>query len=142
MAIELGKEIRLLGYDLSCPENMASADCLNSNEKLHLALHWQPIGHPMADYTVFTQLIGPDGLVWGQQDNQPQAGRYPTTSWDLRDKVVDRYDLELRKGAPVGEYRLIVGMYDLKTGQRLAAVDKEGNHLADDAIMLTSINVE
>ena len=91
---------------------------------------------------MFTQLIGPDGLVWGQQDNQPQAGRYPTTSWNLRDKVVDRYDLELREGAPVGEYRLIVGMYDLKTGQRLAAVDKEGNHLADDAIMLTTINVE
>jgi len=142
VAIELGEEIRLLGYDLSCPENMASADCLDSNEKLHLALHWKPIGHPTLDYTVFTQLIGPDGLVWGQQDNQPQAGRYPTTGWNLRDKVIDRYDLELREGAPVGEYRLIVGMYDLKTGQRLAAVDNEGNHLADDAIMLTTIEVE
>ena len=112
------------------------------DEPLKLALHWQADKPTGTEYTVFTQLIGPDGLVWGQQDNQPQGGRYPTTAWALHDKVVDRYELRLREGAPPGEYRLLVGMYDLTTGQRLPAIDQNGQPLADNAIPLTTLTLK
>jgi hypothetical protein len=136
MTVDLGEQIHLLGYDLVSP------DQLKPGQTLNLALHWQAIRPPTADYTVFTQLIGPDGLVWGQQDSQPQGGRYPTTAWTVDQKVVDRYELTLRQDAPRGQYRLMVGMYQLATGQRLAAVGADGNRLADDAISLATISVE
>jgi hypothetical protein len=133
--VNLGKQILLLGFDLSGQD-------LHPNETLNLTLYWQATEQPSADYTVFTQIIGPDGQVWGQQDNQPQEGRYPTTYWQRQDPVLDRYELTLRDGAPPGQYQLLVGMYDLQTGQRLRAIDAEGNRLQNDAIALETLLVQ
>jgi hypothetical protein len=140
IVIELGDQIQLLGYDLS-PERLTTGKP-RQRVRLNLSLHWQAISQPTKDYTVFTQLIGPDGMVWAQQDNQPQGGRYPTTAWALQDKVVDRYELILPEGAPSGQYRLLVGMYELSTGQRLPAVSEDGNKLPDDAIPLATLTIE
>lgn len=107
------------------------------NRQLFLTLYWEAINKPQLNYTVFTQLIGPDGRVWSQQDNQPQAGRYPTTAWQ-KGRVVDRYRLNLFDDMPSGQYILITGMYDLNSGQRLP-VEAEGQRLPNDAIMLTSV---
>jgi hypothetical protein len=133
-AISLGDQIRLIGFDLD-------SRALTIDRPLDFALHWQTIDRPDSDYTVFTQLIGPDGLVWSQQDNQPQGGRYPTTAWAGHERVIDRYRLTLEAGAPPGQYRLVVGMYDLATGQRLPAVDRTGSPLPDNAIELAKLNV-
>ena len=132
--VNLGQAIQLSGYDLTNPRACPG-------QALSLALHWQAIACPPGDYTVFTQLIGPDGLVWGQQDNQPQQGRYPTTAWSVGDRIVDRYAIPVRKDAPAGVYRLMVGMYNLATGERLPAVDEHGRRLPDDAIALSDVEV-
>jgi hypothetical protein len=131
----LGDQIELLGYDLVAEE-------FRAGQPLQLALHWRAISQPALDYTVFAQLISPEGLVRAQQDNQPQEGRYPTTAWSLQAKVVDRYTLTLAEGAPPGPYRLVVGMYDLATGQRLAAFDEAGRRWPDDAIELATVEIE
>jgi hypothetical protein len=135
LTVNLSEQVQLLGFDLSRQD-------LTTAEPLALALYWQAVDEPTADYTVFTQLIGPDGQVWGQKDNQPQGGRYPTTSWQLQELVVDRYELPLQEGAPSGEYQLLVGMYNLQTGQRLAVIDTEDNRLLGDAIPLTTLQFE
>jgi len=135
LVVRLGQHIQLLGYDL--PRTSVRA-----GESLALALHWQALSTPPSDYTVFTQLIGPDGRVWGQQDNPPQGGRYPTSAWSAGDKVVDRYLIPVRPDAPAGLYHLWVGMYTLSTGARLPALDEQGQRLADDAIVLAEVRVE
>jgi hypothetical protein len=132
--VTLGQEIQLLGYDL--PDTQ-----VRPGESLSLALYWKAIAQPSTDYTVFTQLVGPDGTVWGQQDNQPQQGRYPTTAWSASDTVVDRYSLSVREGAPAGSYNLLGGMYDLATGERSPAIDAGGHRLPNDAIVLSAIEV-
>ena len=132
--VNLGQAIQLGGYDL--PNRQACP-----GQSLPLALHWEAVATPAGDYTVFTQLIGPDGLVWGQQDNQPQQGRYPTTAWSVGDKVVDRYAIPVRQDAPPGVYHLFVGMYNLATGERLPAIDKRGQRLPDDAVTLSDVEV-
>ncbi|MGQ9500445.1 MAG: glycosyltransferase family 39 protein [Anaerolineae bacterium] len=134
----LGGQIQLLGYDLLPPPDAS----LLPGQTLHLTLYWQALQPPEDDYTVFAQLIGPDGLIWGQQDNQPQGGRYPTSQWELNQTVVDRYLLTLRPDAPRGTYRLLVGMYLLASGQRLSAVLSDGTHLPDNAIFLARLYVE
>ncbi len=135
LAVTLGEQIDLLGYDLS---NVQAAP----GDTIQLALHWQARRQPQADYTVFSQLIGPDGQVWGQQDNQPQEGNFPTSAWSVNERVIDRFNLSLPATAPPGRYRLLVGMYNLATGQRLPAITAAGQSLPDNAIELTSISVK
>ncbi len=131
IAAQVGDSIRLTGFAV----NRSGSD---SPETLALALYWQSAATPAADYTVFTQLIGPDGQVWAQWDNPPQAGRYPTLAWAANDTVIDRYTLTRRDGAPPGEYRLVVGMYNPVTGERLPAW-VNGQPQPDNAIPLTTV---
>ncbi|MEW5959822.1 MAG: glycosyltransferase family 39 protein [Chloroflexota bacterium] len=134
LRVELGGQIELVGYDLS-------SATLTAARPLALALHWQAVSPLPQDYTVFTQLLGPDGQVWAQQDNPPQGGRYPTTAWTPHERVVDRYELWLRAGAPPGEYRLLVGMYEPVTSRRLPALTSDGRPLPDNAIPLATLTV-
>ncbi|MGC8880233.1 MAG: hypothetical protein ACP5R2_13505, partial [Anaerolineae bacterium] len=138
LQVTLGDQIQLLGYDLSPPPDAP----LSPGQTLNLTLYWRPLRPLEDDYTVFTQLLGPDGQVWGQQDNQPQEGRYPTSQWEIGQSVVDRYLITVRPDAPQGPYRLLVGMYLLASGQRLSAVLSDGTHLPDDAIFLVELHVE
>jgi hypothetical protein len=131
---KLGGHIRLMGYDLS-------DKTLALDSSIDLTLYWETEGQVPVDYTVFTQLIGPDGRVWAQQDNQPQQGRYPTTAWGANDRIVDRYTLQVQPDAPPGVYRLIIGMYDIITGQRLEAVDQQEQRHPQDAILLKTLSL-
>ncbi len=126
----LGEVIALVGYDV---RQAAGA--------VQLALYWQNQAEIGADYTVFTQLLGPDGQVWAQWDNPPQGGRYPTSAWAVNDRVVDRYTLRLRAGAPSGGYRLLVGMYAPSSGVRLP-LTVAGQRQPNDALLLTTLDLE
>jgi hypothetical protein len=132
---QLGDAIHLTGYDLNPTSHIP-----HPTSHISLALYWQSTAKIPTAYTVFTQLLGPDGQVWAQWDNPPQAGRYPTTAWAEHDSLVDRYTLTLREGAPPGQYRLLVGMYDPATGQRLPAL-VNGQPQPDNAILLTTLSL-
>jgi hypothetical protein len=134
LEVAMDNQIELLGYDLAIEDSAVE-------QQLQLTLHWQAINPPEADYTVFVQLIGPDGQVKTQQDNQPQAGRYPTTAWTLQDRVVDRYNLIIPDETPTGQYRLLAGMYDLKSGRRLPAFT-DGQRWPGDAILITTVELD
>ena len=87
---------------------------------LRFSLIWQAESALPDDFTVFTQLIGPDGKVWGQHDNPPHGGWYPTSLWRPGEWVTDDYAVRLDPAAPPGPYRLIVGMYNPTSGERVA----------------------
>ncbi len=84
---------------------------------IHLVLTWRALKTPSDRYTVYThlydsrniQLVRQDLLV--QQDNEPQEGSRPTTSWRETELVVDRYDLTLPASAVSEDLFLIVGVY-------------------------------
>jgi hypothetical protein len=129
---QVGQQIYLTGYDV----NPVFSD---SPGAVALTLYWRSTTKIPVDYTVFTQLVGPDGQVWAQWDNPPQAGRYPTSAWSQNDRVVDRYKLTFGEGAPQGDYRLLVGMYDPVSGQRLPIL-VEGQGQPDHALELTTLS--
>lgn len=110
--VTFGQTIRLLESGVAQRE-------LRPGEWLRLNLTWQATGPLERDLTVFTQLLGPDGQVWGQQDNQPGGGWYSTSLWRPDRPVPDAYAFPLRAGAPPGSYRVIVGWYDSVTQERL-----------------------
>lgn len=113
---------------------------LSPGDWLRLTLAWQAQITSERDVTVFTQLIGPDGRVWGQHDNPPRGGWYPTSLWQLGELVADDYLLQVSPDAPSGRYVLVTGMYLPDTLERLPVQSADGTPLAD-AITLTEIEI-
>ncbi|MCB0208271.1 MAG: glycosyltransferase family 39 protein [Anaerolineae bacterium] len=130
---QIGEVIELTGFG-------SAPNFSNSPKTVELALYWKSAAKIDTDYTVFTQLLGPDGQVWAQWDNPPQAGRYPTTAWIAQDTVVDRYTLTLNDGAPPGDYHLLVGMYNPASGERLSATVNDQPQ-PNNAVELTTLSL-
>ena len=86
---------------------------------LPLLLAWQPLRPSDVEYVTLVHLIAPDGTLAKQYDRAPLQGVAPTTLWHEGDILLDAYDLEIPTGLPPGDYRLIVGLYDLPTLTRL-----------------------
>jgi hypothetical protein len=124
----LGEHIQLLGYSL--PPSQADAALLR------VQLHWQADGQVAADYTIFVQLLNAQDQLVTSWDAQPLSGQYPTSRWQTGEIVVDEFALPLPEELPSGHYRLVAGMYDLATGQRLPATGDDGQRLPGDMIVL------
>jgi 4-amino-4-deoxy-L-arabinose transferase-like glycosyltransferase len=100
---------------------------------LNLRLAWRADATPTADYTVFVHLLDEDGQIVAQHDRAPESGFYPTSQWDVGETVADIYALTLPETLATGNYRLMVGLYDPATGQRLLTADGQ------DAVELAAL---
>jgi hypothetical protein len=129
--VRLGRNVELMAFDLSF---------LDRSEPVRLTLYWQALQSISQDYTVFVHLIDSSGHLAWQVDRYPVDGFRPTTSWEVGDIVVDRYAWRLPLELPPGEYRLITGLYDWQTGQRLPASGSQATPLGD-SVVLASLSV-
>jgi hypothetical protein len=126
-------KVELLGYGLD-------RERVKPGESLHLTLIWKCLEEMDTAYTVFTHLLDEGEQVHGQKDNAPVHGTYPTTLWIPNEIVVDEYDIPVAPDAAAGRYAIEVGMYDIKTMQRLAVFEPTG--AIGDRILLGKIEVE
>jgi len=108
---QFGSSIRLLGY--------RAASELGAERELEVTLVWEALGSVDRNYTAFVHLLDEEGERWGQADNWPGQGSYPTSCWHPGDVIVDRYKVKVHPCLPPGRYRVQVGWYDLTTGERL-----------------------
>jgi hypothetical protein len=129
----LGDKIQLLGYNLESG--------FHPGDGIHLTLFWQALGEMEKDYSVFTHLVDGQGRIWGQKDNPPVDGFYPTTVWEAGEIVRDQYDLDISPDTPPGPYQIEVGMYLAKTGERLPVLAEDGT-VQGDGVLLTRVRVE
>jgi hypothetical protein len=128
VGVTLGDQVKLLGYDL--PVRQA-----RPGETIWLTLYWEALA-PMAEsYQVFVHLY--DGEMRAQADGAPGCDLYPTPRWEPREVVRDPHRVQLPANLPPGTYPLLVGMYRLVDGERLAVDGR-----TDNAIPLTEIKVE
>jgi hypothetical protein len=125
----LGDDIRLAGYRIPAPS-------VRPGEEVDLHLYWQSVNDLEIDYTVFVHAYDRAGKLWGTGDSQPLSGKYPTSRWAKGEVVGDLQRVRLDPQAPPGEYVLAIGLYDLKTMQRLPVADADGKPLADGVIRL------
>ena len=129
LAVELGDEIGLLGYELA-PDRPVLG------QSLALTLTWQ-LDRPVAqDLHVFVHLLDENGGIVAQADGVPQGGSRPTWSWQPGEVLQDSYQLAVPAELDSGRYRLLAGMYDYGTKVRLPAVARDGVRYADDAVAL------
>jgi hypothetical protein len=111
-AIDLGGELRLIRSEVA-PSSIRAGDTIS------VALVWQSLHVPIADYTVFVHVRDARGHVVAQADSPPQSGAYPTSFWDAGETIVDDHVLRLPDDLPAGDYTVVVGLYRLDTGERL-----------------------
>jgi hypothetical protein len=105
-----------------------------------LTLNWQATGSFEADYTVFIQALDTQtGQYVTGFDGPPVEGDYPTSLWAPGEIIVDLHRLDLSRLAP-GQYRLIVGLYNPLTGERLPASGSTGP-LPDGAVEVGTLQV-
>ena len=131
LAVDLADGITLRGYDLETgspnrvglpPEVRVAA-----GEVITLTLYWEVREAPSADYQVFVHLLGAGLEPVAQGDGPPLMGDYPTTMWAPGEVIADPHSVALPADLPPGQYRLLVGMYDLATLARLARLDGAGD---------------
>ena len=109
--IRLGPHIRLTGFGLAAPQ-------VTPGDILQVALRWQTAAPLADDYTVFVQVLDPANHLVGQRDAPPLT---PSTAWPVAQPVADRHGLFIEPGTPPGPHRLVAGLYNSATGQRLPA---------------------
>jgi hypothetical protein len=110
-------------------------------ESIPLTLYWQASHIIPERYKVFVHLVGEaynpvnNNTVWGQQDQEPRGGLAMTTSWLPGEIIVDDYLVPISPDAPPGHYRLQVGLYLPFEGNRLPAVNTQGQLLGDSVVI-------
>jgi hypothetical protein len=131
----VGEQIELLGYQL-VPE------APSLDEALRVRLYWQAADDVAVDYTVFTHLVDEAETIVAQHDGQPDGGRYPTSHWLQGEVVEDEHPLMPAPGFALGDYTVVVGMYELESGERLPAYDEHGQPWPQGRVVLTTLQVE
>jgi len=124
MHVFLGDAVVFKGYDLP-QHTIAPGDTLN------LTLYWAAQRETDASYTVFAQVLSEDGDLIAQRDALPEGGLRPTYEWFPGYFDWDEWPIDIPADAPPGEYRLIVGMYDSDTLERLPAFDADDQPVGD-----------
>jgi hypothetical protein len=118
----------LLDYDI---QNVQ----VRKGDALHLTLTWQALSAMDQDYTVFVHLLDDNDHIWGQEDLQPVYGSHPTSEWAEGEVVVDPHTVWTDEDAPLGLYRVEVGLYLLSTMERLELLDSSGSAFDDRLII-------
>jgi hypothetical protein len=106
-------------------------------DAVRLTLRWSATSYVDVDYTVFVHLVATagSGEALAQGDAPPLDGRWPTSMWLPGIALDDHHTVPLPDDLPPGEYRLVVGLYDPATGQRLPLAD------GSDALTVFEINL-
>jgi hypothetical protein len=131
--VVLGDLVELQGaamVDADGKEQALTDKAFAAGDALDLRLHWRVEKFIHNDYTPFVQVSGPDGALVPHAARPPLNGFVPTSYWSPRQAMMDDYPIQLPTDAPAGEYRLVVGWYDLETMARLP-MTQQGNAIGD-----------
>ncbi len=131
LSASLADKVLLLGYNIESG--------FRPGDGIHLILFWQCLEELDRDYTVFTHLVDKEGNFWGQKDNEPADGFYPTGQWKVGEIVRDQYDITISPTAPPGTYWIEVGMYLAETGERLPVLGEGADR--EQRIILSPVQV-
>lgn len=135
-AVNFGNIVNFGGANvaLSSPAND------QEGEQLDVQFLWQarqPIPQP---YITFAHVVDEAGQIWGQADRTPHlaGSELPTTQWDEDEWIVDAFQIALDPAAPPGRYKLLAGLYNPQTLERLPVV---GGVEGQDIVEVTAVTL-
>lgn len=130
--VKLSRGLELLAYDVS-------DSSLKPGDPLDVTLYWKTIVPVPINYQVYVHLIGPDDQLYAQSDKLNPAD-FPTSRWPTTKYVRDEHHLVFTGPPPAGTYRLVVGLWNAGTGERLAVLSQAVT-FADGIVLPTPINI-
>ena len=117
----LGSELRWLGFDLA-------AGPWQPGDDLALRLAWQVLQPPAQEWRAFVQLLdGRDAAAAAWEG--PPLPDLPASQWQSGDLLTTPLSLRLPAGLTDGHYRLITGLFEPISGQRLAPAGQREDYL-------------
>lgn len=122
---------------ISLEQALALEGELSPGQILRLDLAWQAAEPIPEAYKVFVHLQAAGGRLAAQRDAEPLDGTRPTTGWHPGETIADRAGLWLPADLAPGEYRLLLGLYDAVTGERVPVGSGES-----DSFPLAVVRVE
>lgn len=125
----LGDQIELQGY---------MAGEVNEGA-LSVTVAWRATKTPNYPNSAFVQLLTQDGVFVTGSDVQPAP---PTQRWTPGEAHETLHNLTLPAALPSGEYRLVAGLYDALTHERLLATDSAGASLPDNLVPLGQVFID
>jgi hypothetical protein len=124
------------GGQMSLLSKTIEPDRVTAGSPITLTLYWQAARVPDKDYTVFVHVLDAQGKQVAQADGMPQDQRYPTSFWDVQEIVRDAHRIDLPSDLPPGKYRIVIGLYDLQSGERLPV-----NGAANGALSIGEVEI-
>lgn len=107
------------GPALQLVESQVPNRTWHAGQSHDIMLQWAATAALEKDYQVFVHLRDPQsGEIVDQADGAPAGGWYPTSWWPTRETIVDERTFALADDVSAGAYDLVVGFYDLSSGQR------------------------
>ncbi|MCB9421620.1 MAG: hypothetical protein H6667_17575 [Ardenticatenaceae bacterium] len=107
---------------------------------LSVALDWFVAVQPEQDYTIFFHLLDAQGELVAQLDpflvtlrNADSPSQF-TSDWAAGETIRQIYSLRLLDSATIGDgqYDLVMGLYDVRTGERLSVTAVDESQLFDN----------
>lgn len=127
------KQLALEGYTL--PDEAEAGD------ELTLTLYWQVLEAPPVNYTQFLHLQREaDAAFVAGFDEQPFGGRFPSVDWPADQALRDVWRIQLPPELAAGDYRLVYGLYNSQTLERLPLA-VAGAALPDGLLPLGALRV-
>jgi len=117
---EFEKGISLLGSEVSP----------SGPQGVRVRLIWQATEVLEVSYTVFVHVTS-GGQMVASGDSTPAGGYYPTSQWRAGDIIVDDHFISLSEPFDSQEHRIVVGLYELQTLERLLLLDETGRAMGD-----------
>ncbi|MDO8670270.1 MAG: hypothetical protein Q7O66_02425 [Dehalococcoidia bacterium] len=104
--LQLGTLARLEDYKVGIED-------LTGRRLLHLRLIWQAQKSQSRRYTFFVHLIDGKGVLLAQQDNEPQEGTRPASTWEEGERILDLFDLSLPPDIDLHNATLEMGAFSI-----------------------------
>lgn len=122
-------------------ELLSATEPVLIKERLHLTLFWRTQAAIPADYTVFAHVVAANGQMVGQWDQVPTAGANPTSTWRPNQVIVDDYQIPIQREAGTASYKLLLGLYQPATGERLAILESQRPVLPEARLQLDELTL-
>jgi len=114
-------------------------EAFQPGEVIAVTLRWRALRSINTHYVVFVHLIGPDGRLVAQQDEEPIS---PTTAWVTGVEVASPHQVGVPADRPAGQYQLRTGMYpQSQPGSRLPVADAGLTTVELDSILIAEIEI-
>ena len=124
----LDGHVRLTGYDL--PANQ-----VRPGQEISTTLYWQLTAPLTTDYSVFVHFRDDNDQTVAQADAPPLQGFYPTSAWKPGEILDDTQQFVLPNDLKPGHYRIIAGLVDPKSGQRLPVLDAASKEAGNEVFV-------